>query len=65
MPRDFGKLHVYENCATSNFGKAKALKYNEQYYCVNGKRHDTWDDKAWDGICNDWPKCRNYLGIKK
>lgn len=59
MPRDLGYRDVWENCYHSTYGRDKALRYAEQFYCERGKRIDIRNGQCVDEpVCFDWVKCR-------
>mgnify|MGYP000963496886 CR=1 FL=1 len=65
MPRYLGKLHVYENCFYSTYGRRIALKYGENIYCDCGEAFYTINNKPVQGAikCSDWLKCKGLAKI--
>ena len=61
MPRDLGYRDVWENCYHSTYGRDKAMRYGERFYCERGKRIDIRTGQCVDEpVCFDWVKCRAW-----
>ena len=65
MVTNLGKLHVWESCFHSTYGRTATLRYAETTYCVCGEQFYTKNNKPVPNAvkCYDWHKCKRLATV--